>query len=228
MWRQIVHWITSSIHKNSQLKPWENMLCTEIVSDIQNNLCTQLVLPTCSELAIFMYWTGNSINNLLSYCGLVDAKIRASDIDLPVLFVILWVSWYKNKCFWKRFRYLYLVVFIKVIWNKSKKKIKTKILTIYVLRLFLMLILRTTYTFVSLVFFLLLFCFFLFHACDPTFFRKTCQKTSFIFSRQFGVWEGGRKRKKNVVFSWWAVCEFKECENFKGWDTCSTKLYYFL
>ena len=23
--------------------------------------------------------------NLLSYCGLVDAKIRASDIDLPVL-----------------------------------------------------------------------------------------------------------------------------------------------
>ena len=24
------------------------------------------------------------MNNLLSYCGLVDAKIRASDIDLPV------------------------------------------------------------------------------------------------------------------------------------------------
>ena len=29
--------------------------------------------------------TCNSINNLLSYCGLVDAKIRASDKDLPVL-----------------------------------------------------------------------------------------------------------------------------------------------
>ena len=28
---------------------------------------------------------GNSINNLLSYCGLIDAKIRASDKDLPVL-----------------------------------------------------------------------------------------------------------------------------------------------
>ena len=27
----------------------------------------------------------NSMQNLLSYCGLVDAKIRASDIDLPVL-----------------------------------------------------------------------------------------------------------------------------------------------
>ena len=25
----------------------------------------------------------NSMNNLLSYCGIVDAKIRASDIDLP-------------------------------------------------------------------------------------------------------------------------------------------------
>ena len=31
-----------------------------------------------SELTIFM-------NNLSSYCGLVDAKIRASDKDLPVL-----------------------------------------------------------------------------------------------------------------------------------------------
>ena len=34
----------SSIHENSKLKPEENMLCTEIVSDIQNNLCTQHVL----------------------------------------------------------------------------------------------------------------------------------------------------------------------------------------
>ena len=27
----------------------------------------------------------NSMNNVLSYCGLVDAKIRASEIDLPVV-----------------------------------------------------------------------------------------------------------------------------------------------
>ena len=26
---------------------------------------------------------GNSMNNLLSYCGLIDAKIRASDKNLP-------------------------------------------------------------------------------------------------------------------------------------------------
>ena len=29
----------------------------------------------CSKLGIFMYWTGNSMDNLLSYCGLVDARI---------------------------------------------------------------------------------------------------------------------------------------------------------
>ena len=31
-----------------------------------------------------MYWTCYSMNNLSSYCGLVDAKIEASDKDLPV------------------------------------------------------------------------------------------------------------------------------------------------
>ena len=41
---------------------------------------------TCSELVIFMYLTRNSMNNLLSYCGLVDARISASDKDLPVRF----------------------------------------------------------------------------------------------------------------------------------------------
>ena len=63
------------------------MLCTEIVSDIQNNFCTQHVLPRF-ELGVFMYRACNSMNNLLSYCGLVDAKIRASDKDLPVRYHI--------------------------------------------------------------------------------------------------------------------------------------------
>ena len=49
------------IHENSKLKPGENMLCTEIVFDIQNNFCTQHVLPSCSP------------------------EIRASDKDLPVI-----------------------------------------------------------------------------------------------------------------------------------------------
>jgi hypothetical protein len=34
---------------------------------------------TCSELAIFMFWTCNSMNNLFSYCGLVDARIGTSE-----------------------------------------------------------------------------------------------------------------------------------------------------
>ena len=47
---------------------------------VENMLSTQIG----SELAIFMYRTCNSMNNLSSFCGLVHAKIRASDKDLPV------------------------------------------------------------------------------------------------------------------------------------------------
>ena len=46
----------------------------------------------CSELGIFMYRTRNSMNNLSSYCRLVDAKIRASDKDLPVSQTRNWYS----------------------------------------------------------------------------------------------------------------------------------------
>ena len=42
----------------------------------------QLTYKTCTELAIFMYWTCNLMNNLSSYSG---------------------NSWCKNKCFWQRF-----------------------------------------------------------------------------------------------------------------------------
>ena len=38
----------------------------------------------CSELGISIYWTRNSMNNLSSYCGLVVARISASEKDLPV------------------------------------------------------------------------------------------------------------------------------------------------
>ena len=62
----------------------ENMLCTKIVLNVRNNFCTQHVLPMF-EPGIFMPWTCNSIQWMSSYCGLVDAKIRASDKDIPVL-----------------------------------------------------------------------------------------------------------------------------------------------
>ena len=53
--------------------------------DIQSNLCTH---STYSELAIFMFKTHNSINNPLSYCGLVDARISASEKNLPVTYEV--------------------------------------------------------------------------------------------------------------------------------------------
>ena len=53
-------------------------------SECQNKNKKQFVYTTCSELGIFMYSTGNSINNLLSYYGLADARISASEKDLPV------------------------------------------------------------------------------------------------------------------------------------------------
>ena len=53
-------------------------------SECQNKNKKQFVYTTCTELVVFLYWTRNSMNNLSSYCGLVDARIRASDKDLPV------------------------------------------------------------------------------------------------------------------------------------------------
>ena len=47
---------------------------------------------TCSKLGISMYWTGNSMNNLLSHCGLVELRIRASYKDLPVLISLVEVK----------------------------------------------------------------------------------------------------------------------------------------
>ena len=45
-----------------------------------------LMFSPCSKLGIFMYCTGNSMDNLLSDCGLVDARISTFVKDLPVLF----------------------------------------------------------------------------------------------------------------------------------------------
>ena len=51
-------------------KHGENMFCSRIVLNVRKKFCTQHVFPDY---------------HLSSYCGLVDAKIRASDgKDLPV------------------------------------------------------------------------------------------------------------------------------------------------
>ena len=51
--------------------------CFECPNKNKKQLCTQHVVN--------LYFSGNSMNNLSSYCGLTDARIRASEKDLPVL-----------------------------------------------------------------------------------------------------------------------------------------------
>ena len=61
------------------------MLCTYInCSECQNKNKKQFMYTTCSELIVFMYWTGKSMNNLLWYCELVDERIWSNNKDLPV------------------------------------------------------------------------------------------------------------------------------------------------
>ena len=37
-----------------------------------------------TQHAVNLYFSRNSMNNLLSYCGLTDARMRAYEKDLPV------------------------------------------------------------------------------------------------------------------------------------------------
>ena len=66
----------------------ENMgrtYCVQKLFWMSKTISVHDMFSPCSELGIFIYWTCNSMNNLSSYCWLVDTKIRASDKDLPVL-----------------------------------------------------------------------------------------------------------------------------------------------
>ena len=63
----------------------EHVVYTNCSECKKQTICEQSMFWECFDIGIFKYLTGYSMNNLLSYCGLVDAKIRASDIDLPVL-----------------------------------------------------------------------------------------------------------------------------------------------
>ena len=57
------------------------MLCTNIVLNVKTKTKKQFLYTTCCELE----FSGNSTNNLLPYCGLTDARMRASEKNLPVL-----------------------------------------------------------------------------------------------------------------------------------------------
>ena len=54
-------------------------------SDWQNeHKKNQFLYTSCFDFGIYIYWTCNSMNNFVSYYGLVDARISASDKVLPV------------------------------------------------------------------------------------------------------------------------------------------------
>ena len=61
--------------KNTSLERVVYKYCFECQNK-NKKICTQHVLN--------LYYSGNSMNNLLSYCGLTDARMRASEKDLPV------------------------------------------------------------------------------------------------------------------------------------------------
>ena len=48
------------------------------------NVKTKTKNNFCRQHVVNLYFLGNSMNNLLSYCGLNDARMRASEKDLPV------------------------------------------------------------------------------------------------------------------------------------------------
>ena len=73
------------------------MLCTEIVMNVKTKTKKQqFVYSTCTKLVVFLYQTCKSINDLSSYCGLFDARLRASEKNLPIcmyhdtIFKALW------------------------------------------------------------------------------------------------------------------------------------------
>ena len=57
------------------------MLCTKIVPNVKTKQKQQFVYTTCTAGILSLQFS-STMNNLSSYCGLVDAKIRASDKDL--------------------------------------------------------------------------------------------------------------------------------------------------
>ena len=50
----------------------------------EKRLFMELPWKHCQNTFCACSFHGNSMNNLLSYCGLIDVKIRTSDKDLPV------------------------------------------------------------------------------------------------------------------------------------------------
>ena len=77
---QLNHNITTDCSMNYEFSTWklqgQNMLCTQIVFVLTSRT---IYVHNMFWPWIFMYWTRRSMNNVSSYCGLIDGKIKASD-----------------------------------------------------------------------------------------------------------------------------------------------------
>ena len=82
---QLTHNMTQDCSLNSPKSSAEHVVYKKcfFCLDIQNNICSQHVLNLC--------FSCNSMNNFSSYCGLPDARMRASEKDLLVWWTI-WVN----------------------------------------------------------------------------------------------------------------------------------------
>ena len=76
--------LNSTVKSFSEARNICRTCCVPIVLNVKTKQTQQFVYTTSSAGILSLQFSWN-VNNLLSYCGLVDAKIRASDKDLPVI-----------------------------------------------------------------------------------------------------------------------------------------------
>ena len=93
---QLTHSMTKDWSLNYEFSTWklqaQNMLFTQIVLNVKTKtktICVHNMFSWFSELVVFKYWTGNSMDNLLSYCGLVFA--RKSTSEKVYLYIIIFL-----------------------------------------------------------------------------------------------------------------------------------------
>ena len=82
IWQKIGHWITGSVNENSKLRT----CCVQklfFVLTFRTIRWTKVgtLRWTQHVLSLEFSCTGDSMNNLLSYCGLVEVRINASEKD---------------------------------------------------------------------------------------------------------------------------------------------------
>ena len=67
--------------------------CVQKLFWMSKTISVHSMFSPCSELGIFMYWTCNSMSNLASYCGLVDAKKKSFWQRFTCTWNGWWGSW---------------------------------------------------------------------------------------------------------------------------------------